>query len=108
MSAASKRRRAAVELANLSLWISLALLVVTPASAAGLTPDRDDRDLTVPGAAPDTGERISRDFTDADIVNVIRILPDVGGENVVVPDDVKGRVTLRLVDVPWEPSHRRP
>jgi type II secretory pathway component HofQ len=49
-----------------------------------------------------TGQRISLEFKDADIVNVLRMLSEVGGENVVITDDVKGRITLRLVDVPWD------
>jgi type IV pilus assembly protein PilQ len=47
-----------------------------------------------------TSQKISLDFRDADIVNVLRILAEVGGENIVITDDVKGRITLRLVDVP--------
>ena len=47
-----------------------------------------------------TGQKVSLDFRDADIVNVLRILAEVGGDNLVITDDVKGRITLRLVDVP--------
>ena len=49
-----------------------------------------------------TGQRVSLDFKDADIVNVLRLLSEIGGENVVITDDVRGRITLRLVDVPWD------
>jgi type II secretory pathway component HofQ len=49
-----------------------------------------------------TGQKISLDFKDADVVNVLRILSEVGGENIVVTDDVKGRITVRLIDVPWD------
>ncbi len=35
-------------------------------------------------------------------MNVLRILSEVGGENIVVTDDVKGRITVRLIDVPWD------
>ncbi len=48
------------------------------------------------------GQKISLDFKDADILNVLRILSEVGGENIVATDDVKGRITVRLVDVPWD------
>jgi type IV pilus assembly protein PilQ len=44
---------------------------------------------------------ISVDFKDADIVNVIRILAAESGKNVVIADDVKGRMSIRLHDVPW-------
>jgi type IV pilus secretin PilQ/predicted competence protein len=49
-----------------------------------------------------TGQRISLDFKDADIRNVFRLLAEVSGLNIVVTSDVTRRVTLRLVDVPWD------
>jgi len=49
-----------------------------------------------------TGERISLDFQDADIHNIFRILHEVSGKNFVIGDDVKGNVTLKLVNVPWD------
>jgi type II secretory pathway component HofQ len=32
---------------------------------------------------------------------VLRLLADAGKVNIVVPDEVKGRVTVKLKDVPW-------
>lgn len=49
-----------------------------------------------------TGRRLSMDFVDADIRNVLRIIGDVSGLNVVAGDGVTGKVTVRLVDVPWD------
>ena len=48
------------------------------------------------------GQRVSMDFKDADIQNVLRVLADVSGLNLIATDDVKGRVTLHLSDVPWD------
>ena len=48
------------------------------------------------------GQRISLDFKDADLQNVLRVLADVSGLNIVATDDVKGKVTLHLVEVPWD------
>jgi len=48
------------------------------------------------------GRRISLDFQDADVTNVIRLIADVSGLNMVVGDDVKGRITLKLMNVPWD------
>lgn len=50
-------------------------------------------------AAPET---VSMDFQDADIHTVLRFLAETGHINIVVADDVKGSVTLRLKDVRWE------
>ncbi len=49
-----------------------------------------------------TGQKISLDFKDADIKNVFRLLAEVSGSNIVVTNDVNRRVTLRLVEVPWD------
>jgi len=54
------------------------------------------------GTASFNGERISLDFKDADIQNVLRVLADVSHLNIIATDDVKGKVTLHLVDVPWD------
>jgi type IV pilus secretin PilQ/predicted competence protein len=48
------------------------------------------------------GEKISLEFKDADIKNVLRILAEVSGKNLVVTDDVNRKVTIRLVEVPWD------
>ena len=53
-------------------------------------------------AVPDSTRSISVDFKDADIVNVIRILATESGRNVVIADDVKGKMSLKLHNVPWE------
>jgi type IV pilus assembly protein PilQ len=49
-----------------------------------------------------TGRRIDLDFKGADIHNILRLLADVGGVNMVVSDDVKGEVTTKMRDVPWD------
>ena len=51
---------------------------------------------------PYIGQKISLDFKDADIKNVFRLLAEVSGFNIVVTSDVNRRVTLRLVEVPWD------
>jgi len=54
-----------------------------------------------PPAAPGTG-RLSMDFKDADINNLLRIIAEVSGMNVVAGGDVTGKVTVRLVNVDWQ------
>jgi type IV pilus assembly protein PilQ len=54
------------------------------------------------GAHEYTGQRISLDFKDADIQNVLRILADVSGLNIITTEEVQGKLTMRLVDVPWD------
>jgi type IV pilus assembly protein PilQ len=49
-----------------------------------------------------SGQRISMDFKDADLTNVFRIIAEVSNLNIITADDVKGKVSLRLVNVPWD------
>jgi len=56
------------------------------------------------GPAPTkfAGKRIDLDFKEADIHNILRLLAEVGGVNIVTSDDVSGAVTIRMRDVPWD------
>jgi type IV pilus assembly protein PilQ len=49
-----------------------------------------------------TGKPISLDLQEADIKNVLRLLADVSGANIVIEPDVSGKVTLRVNRVPWD------
>ncbi|MBI4208406.1 MAG: type IV pilus secretin PilQ [Deltaproteobacteria bacterium] len=48
------------------------------------------------------GRKISLDLKDADIQNVLRLIAEVSQLNVIAGEDVEGKVTMRLVDVPWD------
>lgn len=45
--------------------------------------------------------RVTIDVWQADIHNVLRLIADAGGMNIVVPAEVSGKVTLKLKNVPW-------
>lgn len=49
-----------------------------------------------------TGKKISLDFQDADIVPIFRLLADISGYNIVVDPNVKGKLTMKLINVPWD------
>jgi type IV pilus assembly protein PilQ len=49
-----------------------------------------------------SGRRISLDFKDVDIADVLRLVAEVSDLNVIAGDEVKGKVTIRLIDVPWD------
>src|SRR5712664_3018379 len=56
-----------------------------------------------PASAPASGAKlISLDFKDADVVNLLRILAAESGKNIVIGDDVKGKMSITLRNVPWE------
>ncbi len=49
-----------------------------------------------------TGQKISLDLQEVDIRNVLRLLADVTGKNLVVEPGVSGKVTLKVDNVPWD------
>lgn len=48
------------------------------------------------------GKKLSFEFKDIDIQNLLRIIAEFSKKNMVVADDVGGRVTIRLRNVPWD------
>jgi type IV pilus assembly protein PilQ len=48
------------------------------------------------------GQRISMDFKDADLTNVFRIIAEVSNLNIITTDEVRGKVSIRLINVPWD------
>ncbi len=49
-----------------------------------------------------SGRRISLDFKDVEIDDVLRLIAEVSDLNIIAGDEVQGQVTIRLVDVPWD------
>jgi type IV pilus assembly protein PilQ len=49
-----------------------------------------------------SGKKISLDFQDTDIVPIFRLLADISGYNIVVSPEVKGKLTMKLLNVPWD------
>jgi len=48
------------------------------------------------------GQKITLVFDDADIRNLLQLIAEVSHLNIIAGDDVKGTLTLRLIDVPWD------
>jgi type IV pilus assembly protein PilQ len=63
-------------------------------------------DVVTPAAEPAgphyTGQKISLVFDNADIRSILQLIGDVSGLNILASNDVKGEITLRLIDVPWD------
>lgn len=49
-----------------------------------------------------TGKRISLDFQEADLKSVLRLIAEVSGLNLVLAPDVKGTVSVKMLNVPWD------
>src|SRR2546427_3899834 len=65
-------------------------------------PDQPGDIATLGGTERFTGKRISLDFQDAEISSVLRLIANISGLNMVVGDAVKSKVTLKLLNVPWD------
>jgi type IV pilus assembly protein PilQ len=67
-------------------------------------PVQPERETMRPAAMPRkfAGQKISLDLQEVDIRNVLRLLADVTGKNIVVEPNVKGTVTLKVDNVPWD------
>ncbi len=48
------------------------------------------------------GKKISLDFKDIDILDVLRLMSEISKLNIIAGDDVKGTITVRLVNIPWD------
>ena len=75
------------------------------AAPAEVAAKADEAKKTAEGSVPDkvyTGRKVSLDFKDADIKNILRLIAEVSNLNIIAGDDVGGKITMRLVDVPWD------
>jgi type IV pilus assembly protein PilQ len=77
---------------------TLAMMIVVGGLAS---PAYADRELCTENARY-RGAPIDLDLKNADIHDVYRLLGDVGRVNIVIPDDIKAKVTLKLKRVPWD------
>lgn len=48
------------------------------------------------------GQKVTLEFKDADIKNIFRVIAEISGYNMIIDNSVSGKVTLRLVNVPWD------
>jgi len=46
-------------------------------------------------------DRIDLDFQDASLPNTLRVFSEMSGFNIIIADEVKGNINLRLHNVPW-------
>jgi type IV pilus assembly protein PilQ len=71
------------------LLVALIAVLLVPSASFGQAPRH----------AP---QKISFDFIDADVRNVLRVLAEVSKKNIVIAEDVKGKVTIKLDNVTYD------
>lgn len=59
-----------------------------------ISPGTEDREYT--------GQKITLQFDNADIRQILQLIGEVSDLNIIASDEVKGTITLRLIDVPWD------
>ncbi len=72
------------------------------ASAPAKNNETKTETANVEGKKEYTGKKIDLDMTDANITDVLRLLAEVSNLNIIASDDVKGTISLRLKNVPWD------
>ena len=72
----------------LSLGLTAAPVMAVPAAEKSVPPSNETR--------------ISLDFKDADILDVVRLMSEVGNFQVVIDPGVSCKLTLKLKEVPWD------
>jgi len=75
----------------------------TGAPATEMTASKEEAPATVVQEGPNyTGERITLDFQNADLLNVLRLIAEVSGLNIITAEGVGGKISMRMQDVPWD------
>ena len=97
-SRVARRAMAAVHRSSTNFHVQPVLMTSEPDNGEKSLPKED----LVVGETHYVGRRISLDFQQADISNVLRLIAEVSGFNMVVGEGVKSKVTMKLVSVPWD------
>lgn len=90
------------------LWLMLVLSVTASMSAQGNEASdagyqsSDFNSTEFKATSEKTGNRISINFQDIPVRNVLQLIADYNGFNLVTSDSVSGNLTLKVDDVPWQ------
>lgn len=85
-----------------ALMVTQSTPAATAADATGVPAPIEAATIGDIGEKTYTGEKISLDFQNADINDILRLIAEVSGLNIIAGPDVKGTVTTRMVDIPWD------
>ena len=94
-------------LLSVALFALAAGAAADDVSAARRAASKKTTSKTVEIASPESahrssGEPISLDLKDADLKDVLKTLAELARINIAIDPEVKGSVTIRLHDVPWD------
>ena len=63
---------------------------------------QEQADANLKRKFPYNGEKLSLSFQDIEVRNVLQLIADYVGLNLVASDSIRGNITLRLQNVPWD------
>jgi type IV pilus assembly protein PilQ len=49
-----------------------------------------------------SGQKVTFKYKDIDIRNALQLIAEMSELNIILSDDVEGKLTMRLIDVPWD------
>lgn len=100
----SERVKSSVSLFDDEIVISMYPVLKKMPLAEKITKENKSLNTKIDNSAHNSknANLISMDFQDADIMAVLRSLADVSGYNIIVHPDIKGKVTMKLQNVPWQ------
>ena len=73
-----------------------------PARAAAMASEAPSGGANVLDDRNYTGRRVDLNVKDIDIRNLLSFVSDISKKNIILADDVKGTVTIKLRNVPWD------
>lgn len=73
-----------------------------PKEALNLKEFKQEQEASRKSPATTPPPRVTFDFYNADLHNVFRLLGEVGQVNIIVGEEVKGKATISLKDIPWD------
>ncbi|SPP99876.1 putative Type IV pilus biogenesis and competence protein PilQ [Candidatus Sulfobium mesophilum] len=97
----SKERPAAVQSENKTVQNGTALKEL-PAKGAVQKEASHNGEQDAKAEGRYKGKKISLDFQDAEVGPIFRLLADVNDYNLVLDPAVKGKITIKLMNVPWD------
>jgi len=98
-------KRAVVILAVFGVFFLGSGAVGTMAAASDVEPASPATAATenaAPAEKTYIGEKISLSFQNADIHDIIKVISEVSGKKILLPENVSSKITLKLKDVPWD------
>src|SRR5262245_16723442 len=94
-------------IANTTILVSLLMLAENRAAPPSPLPSSAEilKQIPTPDSQWDgkfSGQALTLDLVDLPLVDFFRLMAEEGGINVVIDPEIKGRITIKVVKLPWD------